>query len=58
MADFLQPNRGFVYVNGSAVGTKAPVDDQVEMRDFPECEVRFNFGSALIKKANDFAVSV
>ena len=58
MADFLQPNRGFVYVNGSAVGTKAPTENEVEMRDFPECEIKFNFGQALIKKANDFSVSL
>ncbi len=58
MADFLAPNRGFVYVNGGTIGTKAPSDDQVEMRNFPECEVKFKFPDSIIKKANEYSVSL
>ena len=58
MADFLQPNRGYVYVNGSTVGTVAPTEDEQKMRDFPECECNFKFSSPLIRKANDYSVSI
>ena len=35
MADFLQPNRGYLYVNGSVLGDKAPSDNEVEILKFP-----------------------
>lgn len=58
MADFLQPNRGFIYVNGSTIGKLAPTSNDVEMRNFPECEVKFKFPDALIRKANDYSVAL
>ena len=58
MADFLAPNRGFVYVNGGTIGEKAPSDNQVEMRNFPECEVKFKFPDSIIKKADEYSVSL
>ncbi len=58
MADFLQPNRAYLYVNGSAIGTVAPTDADVQMLKFPECECQFKFSDALIRKANDYSVSI
>ena len=58
MADFLQPNRAYVYVNGSAIGTVAPGADDAEMVKFPECECKFKFSDALIRKADDYSVAI
>ena len=58
MSDFLQPNRGYVYVNGSAIGDKAPTDNDLEMLRFPQCEIKFKFPDALIKQGNQYSVSL
>ena len=58
MSDFLQPNRGYIYVNGSVIGDAAPSDNEVEMLKFPQCEIKFKFPDALIRHGNQYSVSL
>jgi hypothetical protein len=58
MSDFLQPNRAFVYVNGSVVGKVAPGANDQEVRGFPNCVIKFTFHDSLLAKGNDYSVSL
>lgn len=58
MSDFLQPNRGYLYVNGSVIGDMAPSDNEVEMLKFPQCEIKFKFPDALIKHGSQYSTSL